>query len=406
MKAAVVVASVAALAVGVGAWLYVSNRPAAPRTGAPGPRDDLERQLKEIWPLVEAANRASAAERPRAIEAARARIRLALVNMGNEPDLHFWLGVVEVMDHKEAAAQAEYLAVVGAAPGGPRNRNAMYLRAIHVLEFDPAHAEEAVALLRDLRAAAPRFMTEPVDRALVRALLRVHYAQIDRKEHDKAVDLMEEAIRVAGTHPDLQWTTRRAHAYACALAGRWNECEREWKSLLVDDPAAATMIRFQLAGAYAAQNKAADAEAEYTAVLAALDAGKENAETTVALKEALLRRGNCRRMLGRFPEAQADIEAYLKVNPADYRAEYWLAVVLIDGFEKPADAEPHLVKAHAAAPYCDTYLHLLVKLYEDLLPDPAKAAPLRAEYEEQKKERAARRAELVKEGVFDGLVCD
>lgn len=261
-------------------------------------------------------------------------------------------------------------------------------------------------LLRTLRAQAPNYMTGAVNRALFRGLVNVHFVQLDRDQGDDAVNSIEEAISVARDDPELSLEGRRARAYALGAANRWPECEAAWRELVAEGGVGLVSTRYQLAGALAAQNKVADADAEYTAVLDLVAGGTVPAHAVRNAREARLRRGNCRRLLGRYDEALSDVEAYLAAHPEDYRAEYWLGVVLIDGFEKPAAAEPHLRKAHAAAPWCDTYIARLLNVYETLMPDPAKAAPLRVVYDTQKKQRAEERARLVKSGRLEGFVCD
>ncbi len=367
---------------------------------------ELTAQLSELLPLIEAANKATRGDKTDAIALARAKAHAIETNHGDDANVPFWRGIIEIMAHREADAQAAYGRLCSLAPLGAKDQRACYLRSIHVIEFDPAHAAESVVTLRAIKAQAPTFMPEPVDRALFRALILFHFAQIEKGENDRAVDSCKEAIAVAGKHSELVMEGKRALAYTFGNANRWFEAEKAWRELVDLSKGGMGVPRYHLAGALAVQSKMAEAEAEYTAVLDLVAKGREPAEDVPLLSESRLRRGNCRRVLGKYPEALDDIETYLREVPTDYRAEYWLAVVLIDGFNKPAEAEPHLLKAYDAAPFCDNYLHLLVKLYEILAPDPAKAAPLRRKYDTEKDARTAERERRVKAGVYDGFVCD
>ena len=405
MRGLVIGSIVAAAVVGVGAWRLVDRD--APKEARPrGLDEELNAQMSELMPLIEAANKATSADKTATLALARTKAQAIETNHGDDPVVPFWRGVIEVLSHKEADAQAAYGRLVALAPGGTKDQRACYLRSIHVLEFDPVHAAESVLTLRALKAQAPTFMTEPVDRALFRALILFHFAQIDRGETDRAVDSVKEALLLAGRHSELVLEARRALAYSYGNANRWLESEKAWRELVELSKGAMGVPRYHLAGALAVQSKVAEAEVEYTAVLDLIAKGRKPAQDLPLLRESRLRRGNCRRLLGNYAGALEDIETYLGEVPDDYRAEYWLAVVLIDGFEKPAQAEPHLLKAYAVAPFCDNYLHLLVKLYEILLPNPEKAAPLRKKYDTEQKERTAERERRVKAGIYDGFVCD
>lgn len=405
MRRSLVATIVGSILVGAAAWTLLRRSESA-AVRAPAASSETELRLVEIWRSIVAANRAASAERIAILDSARRELLPLETNHADEAGVHFARGVIEVLAHKEADAQAAYMRLVAATPSGVTHRMSVYLRSIHVLEFDPKHAAEAVRLLPALQARAPDFMPEPVRRALFRALVLDHESKIEAERYDEAVDLIGRAVDAAGADVALALEARRARALALALADRWAESEAAWRQLIIDDPDSATGSRFRLAAALAFQNKTADAEAAYSAVIDAVPRGVVGPGSAEEQLIARFRRGNCRRILGRFGEAKADIEAYLAAHPADYRAKYWLAVVLIDGFAKPEAAEPLLIAAHEVAPWCETYLRLLVSLYEDLRPDPEKAAVLRKELETGREARTARREELVKQGFLEGRVCD
>lgn len=406
MKTAAIVIPAVALLVGAGAFLLLA-REAPPRDPASAtPEDPVVVPLADAVALVTRASKVQSAEQTGLLADARAQVVALERNHSGDPRLPFWRGIIDVMSHKEADATAAYERLCALAPSGPRNSQSLYLRAIHVLEFDPEHASEAVRKLRTLRAQSPEFMAEPAARALFRALVVVHGVQTRGGDYSKAIDSLKEALLAVGDHTDLGIAARRALAYAYGRAGEWPDAERQWQDLVTESKGELGEPHFGLAAAYAAQNRWSDADAEYTIVLDLLAKAKGQPALAAGLREAWLRRGNCRRLLERFAEAKADIEEYLKLAPDDHRAQFWLGVVWNDGFQKPQTALELWAKARAAAPWCDNYAKAVLRVYETTAPDPVKAAALRADLEANKKAHEDERNRRALSGEFNGVVCE
>ena len=304
------------------------------------------------------------------------------------------------------AANAAYDRVCVLAPAGARNSQALYLRAIHVLEFDADHSADAVRKLRTARAQSPEFMAEPVTRALFRALVNVHGVQSRNGDYSKAIDSLRDALRLVDPKSELGTSARRAIAYAFGRAGEWPDSERMWQELVQESKGELGEPLYGLAASYAAQNRWADADAEYTRVIELIEKLGNLPPPLLTLREAWLRRGNCRRLLERFDDARADLEQYLKLVPDDHRAQYWLGVVWNEGLQKPDVAIAIWEKARAAAPWCDNYTKTLLAVYETSLPDPARAKALRDDLAANKTAHEDERSRRGLAGERGGLVCE
>lgn len=405
MKNAAFVIPVAALLVGATAYLLYT-RETTPPPPAPVAADEVVAPLADAVTLVTRAGKLESAERTALLNQARARLVALERNHANDVRLPFWRGVVDVMLHKETDASTAYDRVCALAPSGARNSQALYLRSIHLLEFDPDRAADAVRKLRTLRAQSPDFLAEPVSRALFRALVVVHGIQTRNGDVSKAIDSLKEALRIVDEKSELALVGRRALAYAYGRAGEWPDAERLWQELVKESNGRVGEPLFELAASYAAQNRWADADVEYSRVVALLEEGRQPPAIAKTLHVVYLRRGNCRRLLERYADAKADLETYLKLEPDDHRGQYWLGMIWNDGFQKPDVALALWEKARAAAPWCDNYPKAMISVYETTLPDPAKAKALRDDLAAHKQEHEDERTRRALAGEYGGILCE
>jgi tetratricopeptide (TPR) repeat protein len=397
-----------AVAAGFGAWALV--RPSDTAVDAPpGPPD---RPSVVLAALQEAANNLKTADgavghrREIAIDAARRRLGELTLEAPRDPRVAFWSGVAAVLAKDEQGARAAH-ARMRTLPGvTSRDPEWRYLGALIVLEFEPQKPEPALRALRALQAEAPGFMPEPVDRALYRALLQTAVVRVEPRESESVVQIVLEAVERAKDDPLRSIEAHRMLAYAYSRAGRFVEAQEQWEWLVAKSQGQAADFVAGLGNGFAMQNQWDRAVEEFGRALALRARGKAMRMDDPALDEILLRRGNCYRLLGRTDLARADLEAHLATHPEDHRAMYWLGTLFLDPLDEPERARDHLEKARALAPYCDSYLRLLLQVYEIRQPDAAKAAEVRKTLDEGVEARRKERERLAKEHREGRFICE
>ncbi|HVG94856.1 MAG TPA: tetratricopeptide repeat protein [Planctomycetota bacterium] len=397
-----------AVAAGIGAWALV--RPADTADDAPRASPDtpsaVEDSLQEAANNLKAADGAVGHQREIAIEAARRRLRDLTLEAPRDPRVAFWSGMGAVFAKDEQGARADHSRMRTLPGVTARDPAWRYLGAMIVLEFEPQKPEPALRALRALQAEAPRYMPEPVDRAVYRALLQTAVVRVEPREAESVVQLVKEAVERAKDDPVRAVESRRMLAYAYSRAGRYVEAQEQWEWLVERSEGQAADFLAGLGNGLAMQNQWERAVEAFGRALVLRAKGQAMRMDDPALDEILLRRGNCYRLLGRTDLARADFEAHLATHPEDHRAMYWLGTLFLDPLDEPERARDHLEKARALAPYCDSYLRLLLQVYEMRQPDAAKAADLRKVIEEGADARKKERERMGKEHREGRFICE
>jgi tetratricopeptide (TPR) repeat protein len=409
------IAGLLVLAAGAGgwyAWGTLSKAPASDEDDGPvivaqTPDAQMDPRLRAgLQLLVEADKAPDAEQRTAKAKAAIAKITEAERARAGEPaELAFWRGVAAVLARDEREATSAFERLRSTSRLGKRDSRAYYLHAKVLIAFEEQKLEVALRNLRILKAQAPQFMPEPVELALFEGLRRQAARHVDKRDPEGGVMLLQEAVRLTRVDLASRIDARRELVRALERSGRWIEARDEASALVDLSKGKSLPDRYMLAVTYAAQNQWTPAIENYSAVVAALDAGSVPEPAAGVLREAILRRGNARRYLGDLTGAKADLDRYISEVPEDGRGHFWLGMYYLDGLSDPSAAIPHLEKARALLPYCDDPLRTLLMIYEIQVPDAEKAKALRAEIEEKAEERMKGRERRAKELTVETGIC-
>ena len=315
----------------------------------------------------------------------------------------FYRGIAASMARDEPGLKEFLGRLATVSPLKERDARFVYLKAIGHLAFQASKPDPAVRLLQLLRAEAPTFMPEPVNRALHRALMQASVVRSEPQFRDEAVKLMLEAVALVRNDPRLLAQTQRVLARTYVRAQRFQEAEEIWRTLVEQHGDRDVDAMSGLANTIAMQDRFEEAVAAFTKVLQLLERGAIPGDAGVP--EARLRRGNCYRLLGRLEEARADLERYVAEHPDDHRGIHWLGMLWFDAHDDAEKALPYLERAYRAAPWCEVYGRVLLQVYEVRRPDPEKAASLRREMEANAPAHQAKMAALGKESRDGVSIC-
>lgn len=339
----------------------------------------------------------------RALDTAIQKLDQLVAREPQNAEYVFYRGIAATMARDESGSSQFLGRLATVSPLKERDARFVYLKAIGLLAFQASKPDPAVRLLQVLRAEAPTFMPEPVNRALHRALMQASVVRSEPQSRDEAVKLMLEAVALVRTDPRLLAQTQRVLARTYIRAQRFHEAEEIWRSLVEQHGERDVDAMSGLANTIAMQDRFDEAVVAFTQVLGLLERGAIAGDAGVP--EARLRRGNCYRLLGRLDEARADLERYVAEHPDDHRGVHWLGMLWFDGHDDPAKALPYLERSYRAAPWCEVYGRVLLQLYEVRMPDPAKAASLRREMEANASAHQAKMAALAKESRDGVSIC-
>jgi tetratricopeptide (TPR) repeat protein len=398
--AAAVLVPLLAAGAGVAGWVLLRPAPPAP-AGTPRakvrPVDPaVERRLDEATALLKQADGAEGAERrDRAKQAAEILDALERARP-EDAELAFWRGMAAVLAGDVDAARAALERVRVRSPDRARAPAASFLQAAITMTFEPEKVESAVRTLKGLPSRAPKWRPREVAAATYKALRMWSRRSLDNRNGETALRALEEAKALVKDDPAQLFETRVQIAHVLGWNSRWPEATDAWIALDKETGGENPEVQMGLGDAYAIQNDNAHAVERFSRVLELMSRVKEMPARYAPLHEALLRRGNGLRLLGRDAEAKADLEDYVARFPDEGRGWYWLGVFRFDQLEDSAGARAAFEKARSLAPYCDQYLRRLMQTLESTVPDAPETKALKEEIATGAGDRARRRQEISK----------
>ena len=411
--AVVVLLPLLAAGVGVGAWLALRpgpSRPAgtAPRDASPAVDPDFERRLQEATDLIKRADEAQGDERKtRAREAAEALDALER-SRPEDADVAYWRGFAALLSGDADAAHTALDRLRARSRDRGRAPAVALLQASIQLAFEPDKLEAAVRTLKGLPSRAPKFRPEQVAATTYKALRLWARRNLETRNGESALRALEEAKKLVENDPAQFLEVRLAIAHALGWNARWPEATEAWLALEKETHGENPEVEMGLGDAYAIQNQDALAAEHFTRVIEIMGHMKDPPPAYLALSEALLRRGNAFRLLGKDGEAKAraDLEGYVARFPKDSRGWYWLGVFRYDQLEDTPGARAAFETARALSPWCDQYLRRLVQTVDAVAPDSEESKALRKELDSGAADRTKKREEIQRERGDMRNVCE
>jgi tetratricopeptide (TPR) repeat protein len=267
----------------------------------------------------------------------------------------------------------------------------------------------AVAEFERARAIQPRFMEAQVSVHLWRA--RLEYAKVlvdqalamerrvgdNSSSYEGAIAQLRLALRERGPSPASQFYARRNLAQVLRSASQFEASTALWKQLVTEAPKD-PVVRYGYATVLADQLKTDEAIVEWEETLRLIETVGRNPADPSDLSDARLRLGRSLALAGRPEDARAQLERYVREQPADARGFYYLGLLYRDDIDDPDKAIEHLERAHALDPLCDETIKDLASLYTLVRPNPTRAKHFQDLLDSP--EETERRAKARRERVF------
>ncbi len=234
----------------------------------------------------------------------------------------------------------------------------------------------AIEKLIRARARDRDFLADLVSHLKYRAHMLYGSMEARSEEYEEAIKQTRLAFSEAGRNVLLRDMALRNLGGIYRIADRWPEAQQVYEGLAQRYPTDAA-IHYGLASVYADQLVYTKAEETWRKVVSLLaDPSTVAAAETSMLADARMRWGNSLIQAERFDEGWAVLQKFLEANPKSEPVLFWLghnALERWDDDEHVRQARDWLERAHALDFWCEGPIRELRKVYEVLLPDPAKA---------------------------------
>jgi tetratricopeptide (TPR) repeat protein len=255
---------------------------------------------------------------------------------------------------------------------GATDPDANFLRAF-VAIIAEKRPERGVRSLERMFSLAPQARATERDNLWVHALGDLGRQYMEAGKAAEAARRFATGVRIArrlGSR--VQERIMLANLGAAYLRDeRYIEAGEIYLSLTKAEPGNA-LWHYRYGSVLANQSKFAEAVKAYRGVLD-LKARKAPSARDPEVDEVRMRVGNClrwmadrerdpKRAAALYKQSREYLKVYVAAHPRDARGEKWLGFLLLDHFELPYEALPHLRKAFELDPACDDAERYLIQL--------------------------------------------